>query len=93
MKTTRALHDHWTLRALSGPVPPAVAGRELAAEVPGCATTDLLAAGLVPDPYLDTNEGQLAWVGDTEWLYRTQFEAAPRPKGSGWTSSSTALTP
>ena len=81
MKTTRALHDHWTLRALSGPVPPAVAGRELAAEVPGCATTDLLAAGLVPDPYLDTNEGQLAWVGDTEWLYRTQFEAAPPAEG------------
>lgn len=81
MKTAHALHHGWTVRALAGPVPPAVAGRELAAEVPGCATTDLLAAGLVPDPYLDRNEEQFSWIGDTSWLYATRFEAAPPAAG------------
>ena len=81
MKTTYALHQGWTLSALAGPVPPAVAGRELAAEVPGCATTDLLAAGLVPDPYLDRNEEQLSWIGDTSWLYTLRFEAGPPATG------------
>ena len=39
--------------------------------MPGCVHTDLLAARLVPDPYLDENEGSLAWVSDVDWRYET----------------------
>ena len=74
------LHDGWALRAVAGPVPSEVQGRSIPATVPGCATTDLMAAGLVPDPYLDGNEAQHAWVGRTSWLFETSFETAPCPQ-------------
>jgi beta-mannosidase len=38
--------------------------------------TDLLAAGVIPDPYLDANELDLAWIGRTPWVYETTFDAA-----------------
>ena len=75
----------WTLRPLTeapvdGPVP---------ATVPGCVHTDLLAAGLIPDPYLDDNETRLGWIGRTDWAYETVFGwedaagAAGRPRLRG----------
>jgi beta-mannosidase len=33
--------------------------------------TDLVAAGLLPDPYLDANELTMAWVGHADWRYET----------------------
>lgn len=70
------LREGWTLRAVPGPqVPPEVAGRAVPATVPGCVHTDLLAAGLIPDPYLDDNETTLAWIGRTDWVYETTFTA------------------
>lgn len=65
----RRLHRSWTLRPLTeapvdGPIP---------ATVPGCVHTDLLAAGLIPDPYLDDNETRLGWIGRTDWAYETVF--------------------
>ncbi|MDX9752108.1 MAG: hypothetical protein RBT71_13595 [Flavobacteriales bacterium] len=41
------------------------------AAVPGTVHTDLLALGLVPDPYVGTNVDSVQWVGDTAWTYRT----------------------
>ncbi|PZG03881.1 glycoside hydrolase family 2 protein [Nonomuraea aridisoli] len=69
MSSYRPLHDGWTLssRDLDG-VP---------ATVPGCVHTDLLAAGVIPDPYLDGNEHLLAWIGREEWTYRTTFTWSP----------------
>ncbi|MEW2374546.1 glycoside hydrolase family 2 protein [Micromonospora sp. NPDC047812] len=76
--TRQALHEDWTLRAVPGPqVPPAIAGRAVPATVPGCVHTDLLAAGLIPDPYLDDNEKALAWIGRTDWVYETTFRHEP----------------
>ncbi|MEV5410606.1 glycoside hydrolase family 2 protein [Thermopolyspora sp. NPDC052614] len=49
---------------VAGPIP---------ASVPGCVHTDLLAAGLIPDPYLDDNETRLGWIGRTDWAYETVF--------------------
>ncbi len=43
------------------------------ATVPGCVHTDLLAAGLVEDPYLDDNENRLTWIGRSGWDYETVF--------------------
>jgi beta-mannosidase len=71
----RELHDGWTVMALEGKVPADVraAGR-IPATVPGTVHTDLLAAGLIEDPYLDDNERLQAWIGSTSWRYSTSFE-------------------
>ena len=66
MQTIRLeLTDRWTL-SLAGRNPthsaPALPG-EIPSSVPGCVHTDLLAAGLIPDPYLDGNELRLDWIG------------------------------
>ncbi|MER7170627.1 glycoside hydrolase family 2 protein [Streptomyces mesophilus] len=48
-------------------------GARLEARVPGCVHTDLLAADLIPDPFLGTNERDVAWVGRQPWTYRRQL--------------------
>ncbi|TDB77303.1 glycoside hydrolase family 2 protein [Micromonospora sp. KC723] len=76
--THRTLHEGWTLRAVPGsPVPPEIAERSVRAAVPGCVHTDLLAAGLIPDPFLDDNEKRLTWIGRTDWIYETTFRWQP----------------
>lgn len=68
------------MAATAGPAPATVAGRRLPATVPGCVSTDLLAAGLLPDPYVGANEGRHSWVGRTNWRYETSFDTAvPAP--------------
>ncbi|WDZ90968.1 glycoside hydrolase family 2 protein [Nocardiopsis sp. HUAS JQ3] len=69
------LHDGWLLSATSGPVPENVAGRTVPARVPGSTHLDLLAAGLIPEPYLDSNETELAWMHRAGWRYSLTFEA------------------
>ena len=70
----------WTLVATGGAVPDLLRGVEVPATVPGVVHTDLLTAGLVPDPYLDENEAALQWVGRTAWRYRTRLHLpAPAP--------------
>ena len=68
------LNEGWTVAAVGGDVPPAFAGLVIPAEVPGCVHLDLLAAGLIPDPFLDTNEQATAWIGRVDWCYRTAFD-------------------
>jgi beta-mannosidase len=77
----RPLRDGWTLTAVSDEVD--IAG--IPATVPGCVHTDLLAAGLIDDPYLDDNENRLTWIGRTAWAYRTSFtwQAAGAPEDHG----------
>ncbi|NES14083.1 MULTISPECIES: glycoside hydrolase family 2 protein [Micromonospora] len=76
--TRQTLHDGWVLRAVPGPqVPPEIADQAVPATVPGCVHTDLLAAGLIPDPYLDDNENRLGWIGRTDWVYETTFAWQP----------------
>ena len=41
------------------------------AKVPGCIHTDLMAHGLIPDPFYGTNEDSVQWVGKRGWKYRT----------------------
>lgn len=76
----RDLHDDWTLTHLAGEVPTAfadLAGATIPATVPGVVHTDLLAQGLIPDPYLDDNESALAWIGHSDWRYATTFVFEP----------------
>jgi beta-mannosidase len=70
----QSLATAWTLRALSdcpvgtSPVP---------ATVPGCVHTDLLAAGLIDDPYIADNERRVQWIGRTAWEYTCRFSPDP----------------
>jgi len=50
---------------------------DVPASVPGCVHTDLLAAGLIRDPYAHDMESKLAWIGESDWLYECRFEAGP----------------
>ncbi|MEU8244334.1 glycoside hydrolase family 2 TIM barrel-domain containing protein [Actinoplanes missouriensis] len=75
------LHHGWTVRATGGPVPPEIADVTVPATVPGTVHTDLLAAGLIPDPYLGENEAALAWFHRSSWRYDTVLRAAPAEPG------------
>lgn len=41
--------------------------------VPGNIHTDLLKNGLIPDPFLGENEKLVQWVGQRNWVYKSQF--------------------
>ena len=67
----------WTLRNVTNlGVLEAVDGRDVPATVPGCVHTDLLDAGLIPDPYYAQNELALQWIGENEWRYACTFEVS-----------------
>src|SRR3954462_2984186 len=46
------------------------------ASVPGCVHTDLLANGLLENPFYRDNELQQMWVGETDWRYIRTFSVA-----------------
>ncbi|RKT72607.1 beta-mannosidase [Saccharothrix variisporea] len=74
------MHDGWRLRAVGGPIPEHIADVEVPARIPGSAHLDLLAAGLIPDPYLDRTEADLAWAHRADWRFTLDFTAeAARP--------------
>ena len=73
-KDEALLHENWHVEAVQGPVPEAIAGHSIPATVPGSIHTDLMAAGLIDDPYLDDNERLLAWIGLCDWRYSTSFQ-------------------
>ena len=67
------VHDGWTVTAAGGEIPDRMAGIAVPATVPGCVHLDLMAAGLIPDPHLDENEIDVAWVGRVDWRYQSTF--------------------
>lgn len=72
------LHDGWTVRATGrGAVPPEIADRPLPATVPGCVHTDLMAAGLIGDPYLDAAEQDLVWMHHVDWQFARLLQLDP----------------
>ena len=78
------LRTGWTVRAV-GSDPAGRVPEIYPAEVPGCVHTDLMAAGVIPDPYLDGNEAALRWMYGVDWRYVTVLDAdvldlqLPRP--------------
>ncbi|MEU9635765.1 glycoside hydrolase family 2 protein [Streptomyces tendae] len=66
MKEVRPLAEGWNLRHSDNLLP---------AQVPGCVHTDLLTAGLIPDPFLGVNEPDVAWVGQRAWTYVRELPA------------------
>jgi len=49
-------------------------GEWMPAQVPGCAQTDLMALGKIPDPFESDNELRVLWVAESDWVYRRSFE-------------------
>ena len=43
------------------------------ADVPGCIHTDLMACGMIDDPFYGRNEKSLQWIGEKDWEYRKSF--------------------
>lgn len=67
----RPLHEGWSLSITDGPAP--FAATDVPATVPGTLITDLHAAGLIEDPYLDRHEHDLQWTGHCDVTYSTEF--------------------
>jgi beta-mannosidase len=49
----------------------------LEGHVPGSVHTDLLAAGMIPDPFVADNELQVQWVAERDWQYKLAFPLSP----------------
>lgn len=74
---TQTLATGWRFRLAPGSAaarihPEAAAWR--AAHVPGSAQTDLLAAGVIDDPFYRDNESRLQWIGLADWQYQLVFD-------------------
>src|ERR1700691_6761604 len=72
--TSRALEAKWEFRAAVD-TDRADLKEWHAAQVPAVVQTDLLRAGLIPDPFYQDNDTRLQWIGLTDWEYRTTFQA------------------
>ena len=64
------LHEGWSFRQarLTNWYP---------ATVPGVVHTDLMANGIIEDPYFRLNERGLQWIDKEDWIYRTMFDLTP----------------
>ena len=51
------------------------------AKVPGSVQKDLLAAGLIEDPYYEMNSIKAEWVENRFWVYKTTFTVPEEHKG------------
>lgn len=63
------LHDGWTFGMSR-------MSNRYAAVVPGVVHTDLMRAGLIPDPRVGLNERSVQWVDKEDWIYETIFDVA-----------------
>ena len=79
MTTSLSLHSGWQFKARDSQTPlndDFASGSDwAAASVPGTVHQELLALGRIPDPNVGLNELDVQWVGETDWLYRTEFDA------------------
>ena len=82
----RPLHAGWSVRQSD----PALALDDdfhaadgwMPATVPGTVYQDLIACGLIPDPYLDRHEERVQWVAEVAWCYRLVFHVAASERRS-----------
>lgn len=52
----------------------------------GCVHQDLVEAGLIPDPAESTNELDVQWVGECDWVYRFEFNWPPVESADAFTT-------
>lgn len=56
-------------------------GQWYPATVPGFLHTDLMDNGLIPDPFVGTNEDSVQWIKDSVWHYKIGIDRSQLPKG------------
>ena len=61
------IHQGWAFRSARG-----VTWHP--ASVPGVVHTDLMAAGIIEDPFVRMNERACQWVDKEDWEYKTSFD-------------------
>ena len=67
----------WTVACVEAPADAPPLPDRTMATVPGCVHTDLLAAGLIPDPFHGEQERQVQWVSACTWRYERSFDLEP----------------
>ncbi|MCC2672892.1 MAG: glycoside hydrolase family 2 immunoglobulin protein beta-sandwich, partial [Armatimonadetes bacterium] len=82
MRTT-LLHSGWSFLHLDPgpgyPQPNVQRQRWLPASVPGHVHLDLMANGVIQDPFVRLGELGCRWVDEADWAYRTTFHWTPDP--------------
>jgi beta-mannosidase len=77
--TQRSLEQHWKLKRRNQKVSLesdfAITENWLPTTAPSTVYQTLLDAGVIADPYFNTNELDVAWVGEADWLYKLEFDA------------------
>lgn len=63
--------------------PPTVDDSWLPAHVPATAQANLLAAGLIPDPYVDENNRELRWMEEQAWWFARRIAPSEIPSSAG----------
>jgi beta-mannosidase len=81
-KTTTALSENWSFKRASE----ATESFRVVRSVPTEIFLDLLAHGLIPDPFHKRNELDVQWVGEENWIYATSF---PTPTATTDSNGST----
>ena len=79
MTDKQIISTNWVASLASGNSPIELPKR-IPATVPGSIHTDLMAQGLIADPFLDDNERLLSWIGYCDWDYDCEFDWAPTDK-------------
>jgi beta-mannosidase len=54
--------ENWECRQVNGDI------SWIPATVPSNIHLELLKANIIPDPFIDTNEDQVQWVGEVDWV-------------------------
>ena len=62
----QSLNSNWIFQKKEG-------NEWLNAIVPGCVHLDLLNNNQIPDPFFGTNEKEIQWVSDVDWIYKLSF--------------------
>jgi beta-mannosidase len=69
------LAGRWTLRDCGG-------RHSVAMTVPGDGHSALVAAGVIPDPYVGRNEETVRWVAEQDWILSRSFDYAGETEGA-----------
>ncbi len=84
--TERSLEQAWKLKRRNHKVSLesdfATTKNWLPTTAPGTVYQTLLDAGVIPDPFYNTNELDVAWVGEADWLYKLEFDASKTERNS-----------
>ncbi len=67
----RLIHNNWEVKKKG-------TEKWYKATVPGCVHTDLMANGIIKDPYYGLNESAVQWIDKEDWIYRNTFTVNKR---------------